>query len=125
MKTAEALSLEHTAPNSLLSGLIPLSEVPRRLPRRNRKRLHTSTVFRWTSRGCKGVYLEHWRIGRGIFTTEQALMKFFAELADATNQPPTTAAPKRRPRRRVNNDARQRQIDEANKVLVQAGILKP
>ena len=121
MKTAEAFSLEHTVSSNLLSGLIPLNEVPRRLPRRNGKRLHISTVYRWTCK--KGVYLEHWRIGRSIYTTEDALMKFFRDMADAVGQQTTTAVSTRKPRRRASSSARQREIDEANSILIKAGIL--
>ena len=123
MNTTESPSLE-VRDNSAFSDFLTPREVSRRLPHRNGKRIHASTIFRWMSRGCKGVRLQHWRIGRNIYTSEMALMKFFAELADAANQPPTAAAPKRRPRRRSNGAVRQREINAANEVLIKAGILK-
>lgn len=127
MKAADTLSSEHTVSDSLLSSLIPLNDVPRRLPRRNGKRLHISTVYRWTtSHGCKGVCLEHWKVGRNIYTTESALMKFFSELAAADSaKSDRQHAPINRKRhpRRTSDASRQQAIQEANTILVKAGII--
>jgi len=103
---------------------ITLTEATKRLGRFNGKRVHPSTVFRWT-RGLRGVVLEHWRVGRKIVTTEAALQKFFTELvrADAAGQPATPAPRKRRPHRHPSSAARQREVDAANDVLRRAGIL--
>ncbi|MEM1107283.1 MAG: DUF1580 domain-containing protein [Planctomycetota bacterium] len=41
-----------------------------------------STVFRWTQ-GTHGVRLAHARLGRRMYTSEQALTQFMNELAAA------------------------------------------
>lgn len=57
--------------------LIPLRDVPRRLPvRPNGKKLHISAVYRWASRGVRGVKLETTRIGGGTYTSIEALQRF-------------------------------------------------
>lgn len=61
--------------------LIPLSEVPRHLPKRGKKRIHVSTVFRWAIHGVAGVKLRTVRMGRQKCTTEQWLMEFAEEIA--------------------------------------------
>lgn len=59
--------------------LVKLTEVPRLswMPRPRRKRIHSSTIFRWTKRGLRGVVLETIRIGGTLYTSEQALLRFF------------------------------------------------
>ena len=107
------------------SCFITLTEATKRIPRFNGKRVHPSTIYRWIVNGCRGVRLDHWRIGRKIVTTEAALNKFFCELTqvDTDDQPTTIAVRQRKKRRRSNSGARQREIESANDVLKRAGIL--
>lgn len=87
--------------------LIPLSQVPRLnfLPcRRNGRKLHPSTVFRWAQRGLRGVKLQVVRVGGTLCTTEDALCRFFEQLTGGVNTPP----PIKRNRAQV-----QRELDEA------------
>lgn len=69
--------------------LIPLADVPKLpwLPKRNGKRLHKSTVFRWAQRGVGGIKLKTTRIGGARCTTEAALREFFAGLDDEDHEP--------------------------------------
>ena len=68
--------------------LIPLREVPRRLPIRvNGKRLHISAVYRWVTRGIGGVRLETTKIGGTTYCSEEALQRF----ADRQANPSQTA----------------------------------
>lgn len=63
---------------------IPFSEIPRLsfLPRRRRgKKLHTSTVYRWSGRGLNGVRLRFTKCGGVRCTTITWLREFFDELA--------------------------------------------
>ena len=63
-------------------NLLPLREVPGRLPKRpNGKRLHISGVYRWTERGIKGVILESIRIGGVTFTSLEAIQRFAERLS--------------------------------------------
>lgn len=58
------------------TDLIPLREVPRILPRRNGKRVHLTTVWRWTTKGVGGIILPVIHIGRTPFTSRRALIAF-------------------------------------------------
>lgn len=51
------------------------------LPPRNGKRVHISTLYRWTTRGVRGVRLETLPLGGTLATSREALERFFAELA--------------------------------------------
>ena len=109
--------------NSNLNQYISLTEVGKLIPRINGHRVHPSTVFRWT-RGLRGVFLEHWRVGRKIVTTETAVHKFFTELAkvgSAQVQQSHFKHPK--PKRRQTPEYRQKSIDEAAAVLRRAKII--
>lgn len=57
-------------------NLIPLSEVPRRLPRRRGNRIHISTIYRWCKVGIRGRKLEYVEVGGLLYTTELALAEF-------------------------------------------------
>lgn len=66
--------------NPVLSELFPIADVPHRLPKRNSKKLNSSTVWRWCIDGVQGVRLEHVRCGRQMCTSKEALDRFFARL---------------------------------------------
>jgi hypothetical protein len=67
----------------LSDPLIALASVPELIPpSRSGKKLHVSVVYRWASTGCRGALLETLTIaGRGKFTTQAALDRFFAEIS--------------------------------------------
>lgn len=108
------------------SELMTLAEAARSLPRLRGTRVHTSTIFRWCKRGVRGVYLKYGKIGRTIVVSPSNLQTFFMALAEAdtADQPAAKAAHKRKPRR-TNSTTRQREIEAANDLLINAGILKP
>ena len=66
---------------------VSLADLPHELPKRAGRKLHPSTGWRWCrrgiARGATKVTLEYCRIGRNIYTTKEALNRFFARLADA------------------------------------------
>lgn len=57
--------------------LIPLREVPGLLPKRDGKKIHIRTVYRWVHRGVRGKKLETIRVGGPYYTTSEALADFF------------------------------------------------
>lgn len=64
-------------------SLVPLAEVPKRLPARpNGKRVHISACYRWVATGVRGVRLESIRVGGTTYTSLQAIQRF----ADAVSQ---------------------------------------
>ena len=61
--------------------VIPLSDVPKELPPLRRgRRVHKSTVYRWTSRGTNGIRLEVAKIGGTLVTSREALQRFVDRL---------------------------------------------
>ncbi len=73
--------------------LIPLHRVPATLPkRRNGKRIHVSTTYRWTTRGIDGVKLQTVQVGNLRCTTIEMLEEFFARLASKKQPQPILPA---------------------------------
>lgn len=108
-----------------ITSLVTLAQAAKLLPKVGDNHIHTSTLWRWCKDGLRGVYLEYGWMGRFIVTTPEALGQFFVTLArqDAKRQSLPI-----RTRRRVcsrSDDQRQREIDQANTILIKAGILPP
>ncbi len=62
--------------------LLSLPEAARILPRRRGgKKVHTATLYRWTTTGLKGVVLESLQVGGTRCTSRQALQRFFDQLS--------------------------------------------
>lgn len=72
--------------------LITLTQAARLLPKVRSKYMHTSTLWRWCSKGNSGIKLQYVRLGRRIFTTAKALSEFSKELSeqDTLGVPPET-----------------------------------
>lgn len=72
-------------PVSLLDGeeLIPLSAVPDWLKDRTGRKPHVSAVYRWSSQGCGGRFLETVRVGREPFTSIPAVKRFMLSRSPA------------------------------------------
>ena len=80
----------------LVEEILPLAEAARRLPRlRAGRPTHPSTLWRWASRGVRGVRLETVRVGGTTATSTEALKRFCAALngepAAAPSPAPITA----------------------------------
>jgi len=56
--------------------VIALSEVPNHLPKRNGKKTHYATVYRWALKGARGNILESTLIGGIRYTSLEALQRF-------------------------------------------------
>lgn len=59
--------------------LISLKEAPKHLPKRNGKRAHYSTIFRWANKGARGRVLESILVGGVRYTSVEALRRFTSE----------------------------------------------
>ena len=55
---------------------IPLSDVPRYVPKRRGKKVHYSTVYRWATKGARGRVLETMLSGGLRYTTIEAVGRF-------------------------------------------------
>jgi hypothetical protein len=73
----------HDAPPSashvLDSQPVSLADACNLLPRRNGKKIHYSTIYRWTTKGARGKKLESMLIGGVLYTTVEALRRFLAK----------------------------------------------
>lgn len=64
--------------------IVSLSEAAALLPRRRQNRKpHVATLYRWSQRGCRGVVLETIQIGGTKCTSVEALQRFFDRLSGA------------------------------------------
>jgi len=68
---------------------LTLAEVPRYVPKRGGKKVHYSTVYRWTTKGARGRILESVMVGGIRYTTIEAVRRFLA--AKPTSATVTTA----------------------------------
>ncbi|MDA0661090.1 MAG: DUF1580 domain-containing protein [Planctomycetota bacterium] len=67
--------------------MVALQDVPATLPKRGGRPIHLSTIYRWVHRGCRGRKLEVAQIGGQIFTTHEALNRFFSPNSETASQP--------------------------------------
>jgi hypothetical protein len=82
----------------LSTDTISLAQAARELPSlRDGRPVHPATLWRWASRGCRGVRLPIVRIGGTACTSRMALRQFLADVEAARRPaapaPQTTAAP--------------------------------
>jgi len=84
--------------NPLSDTTFALAEAARRLPcLRNGRPVHPSTLWRWASRGLRGVRLATIRIGGTTCTSLEALQRFFEQIGpDVVNSTPTPQSTTRR-----------------------------
>jgi len=69
--------------------LIRLIDARKYLPStRAGKQLGKAVIFRWASRGCRGVVLESIRIGGGKFTSLQAIQRWLDALNSLEHEQP-------------------------------------
>ncbi len=57
---------------------ITLSQVPIHVPRRGGKKVHSSTVYRWATKGARGRMLESVLVGGIRYTTIEAVRRFLS-----------------------------------------------
>jgi hypothetical protein len=83
----------------LREELMSLNEARNLFPRRRRnKRPDLSCLYRWTSRGCRGVVLESMRVGGTRCTSREACARFIRRLTEIDRQPVTPRSPAARGR---------------------------
>lgn len=110
--------------NTQNETILSLSEAAASLPRLNGKRPHTSTLWRWCRKGCRGIRLEYVRIGSKIATSREALDRFFNAQAAADSALESTPSPTQQPatQKPRSEKERARAIEEARRKLEAAGI---
>ena len=61
--------------------LLPLAKAAEWLPRRRRgQKPHASTMYRWSTVGCKGIVLETLQVGGSRCTSRAAVQRFLERL---------------------------------------------
>jgi hypothetical protein len=103
---------------------IPLAQAAAELPRRRHgQKAHTSTLYRWSTTGCRGVVLETIQVGATRCTSMQALQRFYEQLtlsSQAIAANTERAAP---PIAAVRSAAqRQRRSEEAARKLAEMSV---
>jgi hypothetical protein len=104
--------------------LISFAEACDLVPRRRRGvKLHVSTLYRWWTKGLRGVRLEAVSCGGSPATTAEALHRFFAAVAAAKAPGAGPAPPAKTPRaaRKEMTTRARRQLD-TNRELDKLGI---
>jgi hypothetical protein len=99
--------------------LLSLVEATKTIPPIDGKRPHASSLWRWASKGVRGVKLEHLRVGRRVVTTREALQRFFQAVAEA---PKPERPPLRRKLRGRTEKQRDRDIERAKENLRARGF---
>ena len=88
--------------------VVTLVEATNFLPRRRRgRKVHISTLYRWTQRGFRGVKLETLRLGGGLVTSIEALQRF----AERLSAPEGSAKARSDVQRRRDNEQAARELD--------------
>lgn len=104
--------------------LLTLTQATRLLPKIGGRKVAVSTLWRWCTKGLRGVRLQYVRVGRKICTTREFLLQFFSELAELDERVPldTRYQPRILKRRVITSRERERALAEADKVLAKAKI---
>ena len=101
--------------NTLNERLISFAEASKLFPLRRRgKKPSISCLYRWTSRGCKGVILESVQAGGSRCTSREAVGRFLDRMTEAHG--PTNAVCTSTSRQR------ERQMSQAEKFLDDEGV---
>jgi hypothetical protein len=78
--------------------LIAFAELARRIPPTRRGRpVSVSTVWRWATRGVRGVRLESLRLPSRSVTSQEAFGRFIDALTLTSNECPRSERPQKRP----------------------------
>ena len=106
------------------SKWLTLSEAAKLIPTTNGKCVSTQTLYRWATKGCRGIVLPHLRFGRRVAIERDSLETFAGQLAQAWMLPST--APKDIKKHKTghrSNVQREKDIAEAEENLRKSGII--
>lgn len=68
--------------DSTQETVLSLAHATNHIPRRRAgRKTHVSTLFRWTTAGCRGIVLESIQVGGTRCTSLEALQRFFERLS--------------------------------------------
>jgi hypothetical protein len=96
--------------------ILTLSEAAaRQACRRQGKRVSTVTIWRWATRGARGIVLESLQTPSGRVTSVQAIQRFFVALSEQGQA--AAGLPASNPGRR-SPSRRQRDSERAERILI-------
>jgi hypothetical protein len=99
-------------------SLLTFSQAAAEQPcRRQGKRVSTVTLWRWSTRGCRGVILETLQTPSGRVTSREALQRFFEALTESRQASSSSVRPAP-PLGRRSPSRRQRDSEKAAKILL-------
>ena len=101
---------------------IKLAEAARLLSKPGEKPLHPSTLYRWCVDGVDDICLEHWRIGRKMYTTEKALEAFSKQRSDLYEAQRDAKRDLKQGRKNKPRPSRKKRDSEADAILKGYGI---
>lgn len=92
-------------------SLVPLTEVPKVLARcglrsKTGKRLHISTVYRWTTRDIRGHQLSTVKVGRTRCTSTDDVIRFIRAINESNASVPQAKPRSTREAKRISRRAR-------------------
>ena len=99
--------------------LLGLCQAAAQCPAVDGKKPHASSIWRWMRQGCRGVRLEHVKVGRRVVTTREALEEFFRATAQASLPPVNQATPPAKGRTSAQRD---HALEQARKRLTANGV---
>lgn len=98
----------------LSEQLLTLTDAAKLLPRRRRgRKAHPASMYRYTTRGLRGVVLESIQVAGTRCTSKEALSRWFAALSNLGGP---KSAPSATPARR------KRQVEKAEAYCKKAGV---
>lgn len=98
--------------------LLSMKEAVQYIPHRRGKRVSAVTPWRWAKYGARGVVLETLATPGGMFTSVEALARFFTALAEVDRD----GQPRPKPPPKPDEKARAASIAWAKRTLDEAGI---
>lgn len=104
--------------------LLTLNQAANRLPKIASAKVHVSTLWRWCHYGLWGVHLEYLNIGIKIFTSTEALERFFIALTLIKEKPDRFSSKRPKVKKQKTALQNQRSIEDARAILIRAGIIQ-
>jgi hypothetical protein len=107
---------------SIDETIISFADAAKSLPRRRQgRKIHVSTFYRWATIGCRGVVLETIQIGGSRCTSLEAMDRFFQRLSESHQARPAGAGQPGPGTGRRTIAQRQRASTEAGRQLAERG----
>jgi hypothetical protein len=107
----------------LNESLVSLAEAAKLLPAFHGRKVHSSTLWRWSRVGVRGVHLRTFFLGSRLCTSKEALAEFSEKLSALPLLPRGPRGPRTKPsaHRGRTGAQRARDLADAERRLAEAG----